>query len=585
MELKEAKLVIWDMDETFWRGTLTESGEKGITIPEKNIEIVKILTSRGIINSISSKNNFDDVSEVLKNAGIWNYFVFPKINWESKGQQVKTILEECGLRPQNTVFIDDNHLNLEEAKYYCPGITAVFPTVLDEILEWPAFKGKNDENHSRLKQYQLLEKKGVEKSRYTNNLDFLLQSNIKVEIFKDCTDEEQRIYELIQRTNQLNYTKNRIDINELHTLLMDPSVENGYIKVSDKYGDYGIVGFYSIKNHELSHFLFSCRTIGMGIEQYVYSEIGFPKLVVKGEVINHVNNKDRPDWINLNREAVGNTEKETIRKRILIKGGCDLEQILPYLKYKKGYITTEFNYRSFHKDHTCYVCGCNRYEEDVKRELINGIPFVSDDFFDTEINDSKYDVVVYSVLMDYVQKIYFMNDNPQITIAFGDYSQSEEETIRTISDIWPDCNLSYFVEHFSPKGKIDFDTFKNDLEYIRGMIPEGTLLIIINGAEVVSPCEYESDRHLMHREMNAIVDEFIKNHPDNTALLDVRKFVTSSNDLADNIRHYNRDIYFKLAKELAFLVKEETINVSQKPHIPMMLRVKRMIKKMFPFLK
>ncbi len=45
-----------------------------------------------------------------------------------------------------------------------------------------------------------------------------------------------------------------------------------------EYGEYGIVGFYAVKDNTLVHFLFSCRTLGMGIEQYTYEKIGCPKL-------------------------------------------------------------------------------------------------------------------------------------------------------------------------------------------------------------------------------------------------------------------------------------------------------------------
>ena len=56
--MEKIKLVIWDLDETFWEGTLSEEGVKPI---KDNIELIKELSERGIINSIVSKNNFDDV--------------------------------------------------------------------------------------------------------------------------------------------------------------------------------------------------------------------------------------------------------------------------------------------------------------------------------------------------------------------------------------------------------------------------------------------------------------------------------------------------------------------------------------------
>ena len=68
------RLVIWDLDETFWSGTLSE----GIITPiDFNLNLVKELTDRGIVNSISSKNNFMDAKIELEKLSAWKYFVFP----------------------------------------------------------------------------------------------------------------------------------------------------------------------------------------------------------------------------------------------------------------------------------------------------------------------------------------------------------------------------------------------------------------------------------------------------------------------------------------------------------------------------
>ena len=53
------KLIIWDMDETFWKGTLSD-GE--VSPAARNISIVKQLTDRGIVNSICSQNDFKKVA-------------------------------------------------------------------------------------------------------------------------------------------------------------------------------------------------------------------------------------------------------------------------------------------------------------------------------------------------------------------------------------------------------------------------------------------------------------------------------------------------------------------------------------------
>lgn len=78
------------MDETFWKGTLSEGKVK---IVYKHVEIVKELARRGIICSISSKNDYEPAKAELEKFGVWDYFIFPSINWNPKGENVKGIVK------------------------------------------------------------------------------------------------------------------------------------------------------------------------------------------------------------------------------------------------------------------------------------------------------------------------------------------------------------------------------------------------------------------------------------------------------------------------------------------------------------
>lgn len=51
---ERVRLVIWDLDETFWKGTLTEGG---VTRNDRAAETVVSLARRGIVSSICSKND------------------------------------------------------------------------------------------------------------------------------------------------------------------------------------------------------------------------------------------------------------------------------------------------------------------------------------------------------------------------------------------------------------------------------------------------------------------------------------------------------------------------------------------------
>ncbi len=127
------------------------------------------------------------------------------------------------------LFIDDNPQNLEEAKFYNPGIQVAAPDILDSLLSQPRLKGKDDTKLSRLKQYQVLQKKvGDREQTAGSNEDFLRQCNIRVEIRTDCEAVFDRLLEMIQRTNQLNFTKQRLGAEQLRKILADSSYECAY---------------------------------------------------------------------------------------------------------------------------------------------------------------------------------------------------------------------------------------------------------------------------------------------------------------------------------------------------------------------
>ena len=156
IDIKTIKLVVWDLDDTFWQGTLSEGGA---VLPEANAKLIRDLTDCGIINSICSKNEFEPTKKHLQELGVWDYFVFPSINWDSKGPQLKEKLDKMALRPVNVLFLDDNPSNLGEAKHYLPDLQVGEPCVVTELIEQIDTYEKKDLQHKRLNQYKILEEK------------------------------------------------------------------------------------------------------------------------------------------------------------------------------------------------------------------------------------------------------------------------------------------------------------------------------------------------------------------------------------------------------------------------------------------
>src|SRR5208337_4637748 len=177
----------------------------------EHYELIKTLSRRGIMNSICSKNDFKRIKEILETQGIWEYFIFPSIDWQPKGPRVAEIVNASQLRAPTILFIDDHPGNRREVEAAVPGIQTADETFIVTMLNDKCFQGKDDTQLTRLAQYKVLEKKQADIiSSKGNNLTFLRNSNIRVYIDYDVERRIERAVELINRTNQLNYTKLRL---------------------------------------------------------------------------------------------------------------------------------------------------------------------------------------------------------------------------------------------------------------------------------------------------------------------------------------------------------------------------------------
>ena len=346
------RLVVWDLDDTLWRGTFTEGGiAEHLPAAE---EAVKELARRGIISSICSKNDHAAVKAVLVGRGLWDFFIFPSVDWSSKGPRVRAIVEAAQLRPETVLFIDDSASNRAEVVAAVPGIGVADERAVATLLDDPLLAGKDDRGLSRLEHYRLLDRRRRERNRDAGDeRDFLRASGIRVEIDHDVEAHLDRAVEIVNRTNQLNFTKLRLPEDPdaareaLRAQLHATSGRRAaLVRVSDRFGDHGIVGFWMMDGiwvePYLIHFAFSCRTLGMGVEQWVYERLGRPRLAVVGDVVAALDAS--PDWINRPDAAdvVGQGDVAASLERVRLRGGCELEVLRHFFTFSSPSVSSEF---------------------------------------------------------------------------------------------------------------------------------------------------------------------------------------------------------------------------------------------------
>lgn len=544
IKLDKIKLIIWDLDDTFLCGTISE---EGYILPEPHVKLIKDLTDAGIINSICSKNDYDSTKAELVKLGLWDYFVFASINWENKGKRIKFIIDQMALRPINVLFVDDNTFNIQEAKHYLPDLQVAMPDIIPSIIEQLDKVAKKDTSHKRLKQYKVLEEKTIVAESYDSNEEFLFSSNIQVQIHHDCLAKAERLHELLLRTNQLNYTKKRITLEELLSILQNISYRCGYVTVTDNFGDYGIVGFFAVTDGRLEHFLFSCRTMGQMIEQWVYAQLNFPKLEVVGEVRTQLNQIDCPKWINQNIEQskiANNTQ--SINCKILLKGPCDLSNAQSYLNLGESVIS-EFTYVKQDTgqvidtyNHSLHIKGLLDYSEKDKQEIINDCAFVDSEMLQGTFFCEKYDVIFLSSLIESVYHIY-QKKNSSLKVVYR-------------SSINPELDEK-FMNQYDCVGLITPEEYEEFLVWCLGKLPQSTTLCIILGSTLsLLHTQAIAERH---RSINEVVMKIAAANP-RLRYINVDDFIKSERDITDSINHYQTRIYYEIAQEMLHIIKDST---------------------------
>lgn len=271
------KLLIWDLDHTLWNGILSENDQ--ITLKPKVVEVIKELDRRGVLQSIASKNNFDDAWAKLEEFGLSEYFLYPQINWAPKSEAVATIVDKISIGINTVAFIDDQDFEREEVRFVHPQVRCYQDSKVAEILNIPDFLPQfvTPESAFRRSLYQTDILRKEEEEKIGSNQSFLESLNMQFKVSLATVGDLQRVEELTQRTNQLNATGYTYSYEELEAFITSPNHLLLVAELVDKFGTYGKIGVALIEIGEsawtLKLLLMSCRVMSRGVGKVLLSYI------------------------------------------------------------------------------------------------------------------------------------------------------------------------------------------------------------------------------------------------------------------------------------------------------------------------
>jgi FkbH-like protein len=271
------KCVVWDLDNTLWDGILVEDGPSSLRLKPGIRQVIEELDRRGILQSVASKNNPTDAMDVLKSWNLGEYFLFPQISWNPKSESIASVIQQMNIGADSVLFIDDSPFELEQVRAALPEVRLLKAEEYKSLLLRPEFDVPvTEESANRRNLYQVeSDRRVIEKSFGVDYKAFLKHCDIRVTLSAMTTENLERVHELTQRTNQMNFSGNRYDRSRLAEILQSPHLDTYVIKCEDKFGTYGVVGFAIIDKREprLTDLMFSCRIQAKRVEHAFLAHI------------------------------------------------------------------------------------------------------------------------------------------------------------------------------------------------------------------------------------------------------------------------------------------------------------------------
>jgi methoxymalonate biosynthesis protein len=263
------KCLVWDLDRTLWQGSLLEDG--AVSLSDEVRSTIVELDSRGILQSVASRNDHDHAWGQLERFGIAEYFVLPQIGWGRKSDSIRVIADRLNFAQRTIAFIDDEPTERAEVSHELPEVRCYAATEALGLTTRPEFSPTTVTVDSRNR--RLMCKAGFSRqearARYRGPDEEFLRSLQLVLSIHDARDEDiARLEELTIRTSQMNATGLYYSEADLRALLADPAHDVLVASLRDRFGDHGAIGVLLLERQQplwhLKLLATSCRVVSFG---------------------------------------------------------------------------------------------------------------------------------------------------------------------------------------------------------------------------------------------------------------------------------------------------------------------------------
>jgi FkbH-like protein len=265
------KCVVWDLDDTLWRGVLLEDPD--VVVRPEIVDTVRALDRRGILNSIASRNDAALAGRRLAAAGIAELFLAPQIGWGPKSDALRRIAADLHFGLDALAFVDDQPFERAEVSFalppvLCLDVTEIAAAVATRAEFRPSFITSESGRRRALYRRELARRQ-AETSFTGTSEEFLAGLGMTMTIRPAAAADLRRAEELTVRTHQLNATGRCYSYDQLDALRRAPDHLLLVADLTDRFGDYGTIGLALVERDtrqwHLRLLLMSCRVAARGV--------------------------------------------------------------------------------------------------------------------------------------------------------------------------------------------------------------------------------------------------------------------------------------------------------------------------------
>lgn len=283
------KCLVVDLDNTLWGGVLGEDGFEGIrlslTAPGNSFvafqQAILDLHERGVILAINSHNHAAEALAAMREHPHMllreRHFAAMRMNWNDKVDNLRDIARELNIGLDSLVFLDDDPVVRACVRANAPEVGV--PELPSDPMKYARFLAGlpyfpshaiTDEDALRGNFYATERLRRANEGAHQSKEAFLANLGLTLEIAEGTTGRAARLAQMTQKTNQFNTNPEPWSEAQLRAFAADPQHKVFSGKVTDKFGDYGIVLLALVETSPaawcIRSLLMSCRAFGRGIE-------------------------------------------------------------------------------------------------------------------------------------------------------------------------------------------------------------------------------------------------------------------------------------------------------------------------------